>query len=119
METRVNKDLVTHIEIISAKKSKYKWCDEIKLKRVFFNSITVCDAYEEGFWEDGIQGFFQERLDTDVFKSFTEIDGVVWWNPYLSVFCGNTKVHGKHYATVEEIREICDKEFPHVNLTLK
>lgn len=115
-ELRINPENVSHIKIYDLEATGYKWCDAIPLKRVFFNSITVCEPYEEGYWLDGHQGFFSDKIEPK--SHMRTIDGELWFDPHISVFCGETKIKTKFFKTVELAKEYCDKNFKGVNVII-
>lgn len=114
-EIRINKELITHIEIYPAEKTDYIWCDELPSSKALFGLVSY-GGYKEGWYDDG--KYWKYRLTTEDFEGLVEIDDSIWSLPFLRVFCGNTVVHGKHYENLETIQEICEKYFPHVNIKL-
>ncbi len=116
-QTRINPQHVTHIKITPQRESPYVWCDKIEKETTLFGLITVVEPYDEGYWEDGCQGYWQSKLDEDR-SDFTIIEDTVYWLPSISVFCGETKVYSAHYDTIAEIRELCEKEFKNVSIIL-
>ena len=116
-ETRINSNHVSHIKITPAVKTDYIWCNEIPKKKNWLG-ITTQYGYEEGFWWKGKPGFYSVRLDTDEYKEFVEIDGVLWSNPFLEIFANGKCIFGRHYETVEEIKLLCSREFTNVSIVL-
>lgn len=116
-ETRINSNHVSHIKITPAIKTNYIWCNELPKKKHWLGFIKEY-GYEEGFWENGYQGYFGLRLDTTEFTDFVEIDGVLWENPRLEIFANGKRIFGRHYETVEEIKLLCSREFTNVSIIL-
>lgn len=115
METRINSKTVSHIDIYDLEATGYIWCDEIKEKKVFFNLISLNDAYEEGYWYNGYQGFFGEKLDKS--KNYMRnVNGEIYFIPHISIFCGQEKIKTIYFETFEEAKEYCDKNYGEVNV---
>jgi hypothetical protein len=51
IETLINVQQISHIEIRPLTRSEYIWCDEVKEKKVFFNLIQTVYPTKEGFYE--------------------------------------------------------------------
>jgi len=113
METRINPQKATHIEITPASPSGYIWKDEIVEERVFFGLLLKTRGQKEGYYDNW--GF---RFETGDFKSIDIVGNEVWFDPFLSVYCGSKRIYGRHYATMEEIRELCSREFPNISVIL-
>ncbi len=111
-EIRINKKNVSHIEIEDFRDTKCHWQEHIPEKRYLFGLLLWIEERKEG-WREDLWGYHE------VTKNYTVKDGKLYYNPYLAVFSGGKKIFGKHYKTVEEIKQICDTEFKDVNLILK
>jgi len=116
-ETRINSNHVSHIKITPAVKTDFIWCNEIPEKKNWLGIITQY-GYEEGFWWKGKPGFYSVRLDTDEYKEFVEIDGVLWENPRLQIFANGKCIFSRHYEDLEEIRQLVSGEFTNVSVVL-
>ena len=108
-ETRVNSEYVTHIKITPAVNSGFVWRDKVEKRGLFGRDKSI----QEGYYSK-----FGYRLDVENWKYLNIIDNVVWYQPFLEVFCGETLVYSAHYETTEEIRELCQREFPYINVIL-
>lgn len=115
-ELRINPENVSHIKIYDLEATGYKWCDAIPLKRVLFNSITVQDPYEEGYWYNGHQGFFSDKIEPK--SHMRTIEGELYLDPCISIFAGETKIKTKFFKTIEEYKEYCDVNFKNVNVII-
>jgi len=112
MIKKINPDLVTHITITDFEDTGAVWRDTIPEKRWFFG-LFLAEPRKEAGWFDP---FWDEYV---VYKNTTKVDGKLLFNPFLSIYVGKEKIFGKHYKTVEEIEEICSKNFPNVSVELK
>lgn len=117
-QTLINPQHVTHIKIKPATKTEYIWCNEKPEKKHWLGFIKEY-GYEEGFWENGFQGFFSTRIDTNEHKFLVEIEGVLWSLPSIEIFAHGKKIYTNHYESVSEIEQICKSEFPNVSVILR
>jgi len=109
----INPDLVTHIKIIDFEDTEAIWRESVPEKTWFFRSVTNT-SIEAGWYCEDHWGEWN-RFES---KNVTEINGKLYYNPFLEIFVGKEKILGRRYKTVEEIKKICDKNFPNVKINM-
>lgn len=108
-ETRINSNYVSHIQITPAVNSGFVWRDKVEKRGLFGRDKSL----KEGYYNR-----LGNSIDVENWGYITIIDNTVWYQPFLEVFCGETLVYSAHYETTEEIRELCQREFPYINVIL-
>lgn len=109
-ELRINPNLITHIEITDFENTNAIWIEAIPEKSYLFGLFkdpAVKAGWQDPFWESYI-----------ISKNTTEINGALYYNPFLRVYSGKSLIYGKHYKTIEEIEKFCDENFSNVNVKI-
>lgn len=115
-QLKINKDQVSHIRIYDIKKSKYFYKPE-KTKKYLFGLFKKANL--EGYYSTSFERYFLVFTMKEVYNSvhFRNIDGILWYNPYIEIFAGKDMVP-KCFKTVEEAKEYVTINFPNVNVVI-
>jgi hypothetical protein len=114
MTTRINKDLVTHIEINDLKYVGYYYLPEIKIK-TWRGGTKV--KQEEGVYRKYRDLWIEKECSVEVFEkdyNFIRIEDKYYEPVHIIIFAGEKRLRLKRFKTLTEANEYCDKEFPNV-----
>lgn len=123
-ETRINKDLVSHVEIkdvyegyeFYGKIIKFVWLEAEYTSIFGFFRQTL---YEAGFYQKGYKrNSFSWRLPNIPEGCYTLL-GELYSSSYVSIFAGEKKIKTIYFDTLKESQEWCNENLPNVNLILK
>jgi hypothetical protein len=113
MTTRINKDLVTHIEIHDLEYVGYYYLPEIKIKTWCGTKI----GQEEGVYRKYGDLWIEKECSVEVFEkdyNFIRIEDKYYEPIHIKIFAGEKRLKLKRFKTLTEANEYCDKEFPNV-----
>jgi len=114
----INPNLVTHIIITDFEDTEAIWRESVPEKKWFFGLVTNTSIKAGWYYEDhwGEWNLFESKNVTEIWES--GVQGKLYYNPFLEIFAGKEKILGRHYKTIEEIKKICDKNFPNVKINM-
>ncbi len=113
METRINPEQVSHIQIYDATPLKaYYRPNKIEIK--WFGLYTNI-LQKEGYYETIIDWYERFYCSVEYIKEqkwLFDKDGEIFESPYILIFSGGKSIKIKHFKTVKQAKEYCTKTFP-------
>lgn len=116
METRVNKDTTTHLEIFDYSETDYIWCNEKPIK---FLWIFNDGKFEKGYWRRGEQSNWNWMMGEDYLNHYVDREGILFERPLIKIYAGEYLIQRKYFDTIEDAQRYCKGKFPNVNIIFK
>ena len=117
-ELRINKDLVTHIQIFDKQYSGYYYLPEIKVK-TWWGGIKV--KQEEGVYIKYRDWWVERQCSVEYFEKeykFERIGDKYYESVYILIYAGETRLHLERFDRLEEAKEYCETFFPNVSFKI-
>ena len=124
METRLNKELVTHLRIKKECKGvlyscgtivEFDWREDVTQSLFgFFREVL----YPKGYYRKGLAQSSWHLHCKDVPEGCYDLGGELYSFSSVSIFIGEKIIKTKYFSTFDESKQYCDENFPNVNLII-
>lgn len=119
METRINPQQVSHIQIYDAHKG-YRWLN-CNLE------YTFRPKYKHWFWENQPQGYYRKGKPQSTWTSrFEELPegcydllGELYSYAKIEIFAGEKRIKTEYFESIEQAKKYCNKNFKEVSVICK
>ena len=111
MQTRINKEQVSHLVISDLIKSNYIWRPK-RVKSYFFGLIK--EVNKAGYYYKGLSRFEPDYFEVE--DDMTDIDGVLHYLPSVTVFSGGKEILEEIFDDVETAKEWATENFPNCEI---
>jgi hypothetical protein len=112
METRINPQKVSHIQIYDAHKG-YRWSDCIQeFEYKTFKKYWLFKTNKDGYYNvRGWDNYFKELP-----KGCYDLLGELYSYAKAEIFSGGKQIKTEYFESIEQAKEYCDKNFKEVNV---
>jgi hypothetical protein len=121
METRINPQQVSHIQIYDECKGvryqyqtiEYVWMEEDSFLFLWFYKVL---NYPAGFYRDCKRRYISNDTPLELEHWHFVRDNYVWSKPKVEIFVGEKRIKTEYFESLEQAKEYCDTNFKEVNV---